>query len=135
MPFLLLWLGSAYLATGQSEQGLQTIDVGLELTKRTGARMLDAEMLRLRGDLLLLDDQSATAAARQCFRQAIDVARKQSAKSWELRATTSLARLLKEQGDRDEPLSMLSEIYDWFSEGFATADLKDAKALLDELSS
>jgi predicted ATPase len=69
-----------------------------------------------------------------CFRAAIDIARAQSAKSWELRATTSLARLLATQGHRDEARTMLAEIYGWFTEGFDTADLKDAKALLDELS-
>jgi predicted ATPase len=68
------------------------------------------------------------------FRAAIEVARKQHAKWWELRATTSLARLLPSQGHRDEARAMLTEIYHWFTEGFDTADLKDAKALLDELS-
>ena len=71
---------------------------------------------------------------RDAFERAIDIARKQSAKSWELRATTSLARLLAKQGHRDEARTMLAEIYNWFTEGFDTADLKDAKALLDELN-
>jgi predicted ATPase len=73
--------------------------------------------------------------AEVCFRNAIRVARSQSARSWELRATTSLARLLAQEGSRGEARSMLAEIYDWFTEGFDTADLKDAKALLDELGS
>jgi len=84
--------------------------------------------------LLLLPNQSASAEAAQCFREAIVVARRQSAKWWELRATTSLARLLASQGRGDEPRTMLAEIYDWFTEGFDSADLKDAKTLLDELS-
>ena len=73
------------------------------------------------------------AEAERCFRTAIDIARRQAARFFELRATTSLARLLKRQGKRDEVRAMLSEIYNWFTEGFDTADLKDAKALLDEL--
>ena len=78
-------------------------------------------------------DASATADAEACFRKAIEIARVQSAKWWELVATTSLARLLAKQGKRDEARTMLADIYDWFTEGFDTADLKDAKALLDEL--
>jgi Tetratricopeptide repeat len=73
------------------------------------------------------------AEARKCFERAIEIARKQSAKSLELRATMSLARLLNEQGRRDEAHAMLADIYDWFTEGFDTSDLKEAKALLDEL--
>jgi predicted ATPase len=74
------------------------------------------------------------AAAEQCFRKAIEIARRQSAKSWELRATTSLARLLRDTNRRDQARMILAEIYNWFTEGFDTADLKDAKLLLDDLS-
>jgi predicted ATPase len=84
---------------------------------------------------LLAQDASDSAKAEQCFRTAIEIARRQSARSPELRATTSLARLLAKQGKRDEARAMLAEIYGWFTEGFDTADLKDAKALLEELSS
>jgi predicted ATPase len=79
-------------------------------------------------------DSSATADAEACFRKAIEIARSQSAKSWELRAATSLARLLRATSRRDEARAMLAEIYNWFTEGFDTADLKDAKVLLDGLS-
>ena len=96
--------------------------------------MYEAEVHRLKGELLLAQDTSNVSHAEQTFRIAIEIARKQSAKSWELRATTSLARLLDQQGKRDEARAMLAEIYNWFTEGFDTADLKDAKALLDELS-
>ena len=82
----------------------------------------------------LLGNPDAAPQAAQSFREAIEVARRQSAKSWELRATTSLARLLAAQGHRDEAHTMLADIYNWFTEGFATADLKTAKTLLDELS-
>jgi predicted ATPase len=84
--------------------------------------------------LLLIGDRAAVGEATRCFRDAIELARRQSARSWELRASTSLARLLAKQGKRDEARAMLAEIYGWFTEGFDTADLKDAKALLDQLS-
>jgi len=82
----------------------------------------------------LAQDASNEAQAKRCFRTAIEISRKQHAKSWELRATTSLARLLTNQGRSEEARAMLAEIYNWFTEGFDTADLKDAKALLEELS-
>lgn len=88
----------------------------------------------MKGELLLAKDASNTAQAEQSFHTAIEISRKQRAKSWELRATTSLARLLAKQGNRAEARARLAEIYGWFTEGFNTADLKDAKALLDELS-
>jgi len=93
----------------------------------------ESETHRLTGDLLLKQSSNA-AEAQSCFQRAIEIARKQSAKSWELRATTSLARLLAKQGCRDEARTMLAHIYGWFTEGFDTADLKDAKVLLDQLS-
>ncbi len=90
-------------------------------------------MHRLEGELLLRQGYSNLEEAHRCFQRAIEIARRQSAKSWELRATMSLARLLDRQGKRNEARAMLAEIYGWFIEGFDTADLKDAKALLDEL--
>ena len=90
------------------------------------------EMLRLRGELRL--KQGQTELAESDFREAIALAQKIGAKAWELRATTSLASVLAQQGRRDEARAVLAEIYGWFTEGFDTADLKDAKALLDELS-
>jgi predicted ATPase len=102
--------------------------------ERTGLRLNEAELCRLQGELLLKEDESNHAKAQACFERAIEIARKQSAKSCELRATTSLARLLAREGRHDEARIMLAEIYNWFTEGFDTADLKDAKTLLDELS-
>ena len=90
-------------------------------------------MYRRKGELLLAEDSSNIASGERCFRTGIKVARKQHGKLWELRATTSLARLLRDTGRRDEARSILAEIFNWFTEGFDTADLKDAKALLDEL--
>jgi len=98
------------------------------------AHEYEAEMHRLKGELLLRRDDSNAAEAEDCFLRAIEIARNWSAKSWELRATTSLARLLNRPDRRDEACRKLAVIYDWFTEGFDTADLKDAKALLHELS-
>jgi len=97
-------------------------------------RQYEPEMHRLKGELLLRQDHSKAAEAQSCFQRAVEIARKQSAKSLELRATMSLARLLNGQGKRDEGRTMLAEIYGWFTEGFDTADLKDAKSLLNELA-
>ena len=94
----------------------------------------EAELHRLRGELLLRQTVADREDAERCYRKAIDTARRQGAKSWELRATTSLGRLLRDTGRRDEARVMLAELYGWFTEGFGTADLKEAKALLDELS-
>jgi predicted ATPase len=100
----------------------------------TEGHKYDAEIYRLKGELLLKQDGSYAAEAQSCFQRAIEIARNQSAKSLELRATMSLARLLAKQGRRDEVRTMLADIYNWFTEGFDTADLKDAKVLLDELA-
>jgi predicted ATPase len=110
------------------------VEAGLDLAESTGTRVLEAETRRLKGELLSVRDASETSQADQCFRDAIDTGRRQSAKLFELRATMSLARLLSAQGRREEARMMLAEIYGWSTEGFETADLKDAKALLDELS-
>jgi predicted ATPase len=92
------------------------------------------ELYRFKARALLNSDHLAHAEAEACFRKAIEIAQGQSARWWELRATTSLARLLRDTGRRDEARAMLSEIYNWFTEGFYTVDLKEAKALLEELS-
>jgi predicted ATPase len=125
-------LANAYLVSGRTSDGIDAVDEGLALCRSSRVRMLESEIHRLKGELLLSGGNQETAG--QCFRDAIDLARRQSAKSWELRATTSLARLLASQGHRDEARVMLAEIYNWFTEGFDTADLKDARALLDELT-
>ncbi len=96
--------------------------------------MFLAELHRLQGELFLRKEEPDLTRAEQSFRQAIRLAQEQGAKLWELRAIVSLARLLNQQGKRNEARAMLADIYNWFSEGFDTADLKDAKALLDELS-
>ena len=97
--------------------------------------MAEAEVHRINGELLLAENGSAVGQAAASLRTAIEVARHQNAKSWELRATTSFARLLASQGRRDQARTILADIYNWFTEGFDTADLKEAKALLDDLVS
>lgn len=108
------------------------MDRGLAAADQTGVRLHEAELHRLKGELLFIQDPGNQAEAERCLRKAIDVARRQSARRFELRATTSLARLLKQQGKTGEARRMLTEIYNCFTEGFDTADLKEAKALLDE---
>src|SRR6202022_2042342 len=133
-PQLLCLLAAACMQTGRLDDGLGALTEALAAADEHEVRHHEAEMHRLKGELLLRQDDSNGVEAQSCFRRAVEIARKQSAKSWELRATMSLARLLARQGRRDEARTMLAEIYGWFTEGFDTADLKDAKALLDELS-
>jgi len=102
--------------------------------QRTGELLYEPELYRIKGELLLMVSPDNAAQAGECFRHAVDCARRQGAKSWELRAALSLIRLWCEQGKRDEARTTLAEIYGWFTEGFDTRDLKEAKALLDELS-
>jgi predicted ATPase len=126
-------LADACLRAGRIEHGLKAIGDALDLVRRSGECFWEAEINRLRGELLLGQSPSDPALARASVEHAIKKARQQGAKSLELRATTSLARMLMSTDRRDEALAMLAEIYNWFTEGFDTADLKDAKALLDEL--
>jgi predicted ATPase len=127
-------LARAYLRAGRADRALNTLDKALARGERSRLHLDSAEVHRLRAEAILMLDPSATAATEGCLRTAIEIARGQSAKWWELRATVSLARLLARTDRRDEARAMLSDIYGWFTEGFDTADLKDAKALLDELS-
>jgi predicted ATPase len=105
----------------------------LDAANQNEERKYEADMHRFKGELLLKQMDSNAAEAQSCFQRAIEIARNQSAKSYELRATMSLARLLAKQNHREEARAMLAEIYNWFTEGFDTADLKHAKALLDQL--
>ncbi len=132
-PTVLCRLADALIGAGRLDDGASALKEALTIADQGEDRYCEAETHRLRGELLLKQDDSNPAEPQICFERAIEIARKQSAKSWELRATTSLARVLVQQGHRDEARAMLAEIYNWFTEGFDTADLKDAKALLDEL--
>jgi predicted ATPase len=134
LPHALCLLAEACGKAGRLDDGLSALTEAIAAADEHGIRQYEAEAHRLKGELLLRQDHSKAAEAQSCFQRAIEIARKQSAKSLELRATMSLARILVKQGRRDEVRTMLTEIYGWFTEGFDTADLKDAKALLDELS-
>ena len=127
-------LAEAYGKLGRQEEGLEAIAQSLDTMNRTGLRYLEAELYRIKGELALLEAPGAVGAAENALRQAVASARRQDAKSWELRAVTSLARLLVSQGKRDEARATLAQIYNWFTEGLDTADLRNAKALLDELA-
>jgi predicted ATPase len=110
---------------------LTQLDDALQIVERTGERWLDAELYRHKGQLLLR--QGHSEAAEELYRNALRIAEQQQAKLWELRASVSLARLRRDQGRRAEARDLLAPVYDWFTEGFDTPDLKEAKSLLDEL--
>jgi DNA-binding winged helix-turn-helix (wHTH) protein/predicted ATPase len=116
---------------GRFAEALKAIDESLSFTKRTGQHYYDAELHRLKGELLLARNPSDGGRAERCFRSAIDIAREQQAHSWELRAATSLARLARATKRESEARTILAATYGWFSEGFDTQDLKDAGALLN----
>ncbi len=122
-----------YGAGNDPEQSLSRVTVALETLRQIDDQVDEAQLHRVRGELLLKLGANRAAEAEQCFRTALEVARRQAAKTYELRAATSLARLLAEQGRRDEAHATLAEIYNWFTEGFDMADLKAARALLEEL--
>jgi len=127
-------LASGLGKAGRPQEGLQVLEDGFASVAKTGYQ-LDIPLLHhVKGELLLVQNPLNVSQAGQCFRTAIEIARRQCARIAELRATTSLARLLAKQGRRDEARTILNEIYAWFTEGFETADLKDAKSLLDELA-
>jgi len=132
-PFLLGCLARAYGKVGQPNEGLAVLGEALALRRRMGPGYEEAELHRLKGEMLVMIGETE-AEAEACFRQAIAVARRQSAKSLELRAVVSLSRLLQSQGRIEEARELLAGIYGWFTEGFETRDLIEAKALLEELS-
>ena len=140
----------AYGRTKQLGEGVNTLAEAFAVVHKTGEGLWEAELYRLKGTLTLQKFQvsgskfqmqnspasevrSPESEAEECFLKAIEIARRQSAKSLELRAAISLTRLWQQQGKAQEAYHLLSEIYDWFTEGFDTADLKDAKTLLEEL--
>ena len=131
-PHFSVLLGEACEVAGQMDEASMLFDDALRIAEKTGEHWLDAELYRHKGQLLLRQGQSE--AAEELYRKALGIAHEQEAKLWELRAAVSLARLWSEQGRRDEARDLLARIYGWFTEGFAMPDLKDAKALLDELT-
>jgi predicted ATPase len=133
-PYFLALLAEAQGMIGQPEGGLTALAEAMTLVDTTGERWYEPELYRLKGELLLQQSSDNQADAETCFHHALEVTRPQQAKSFELRAATSLARLWQQQGKRQESYDLLAPVYHWFTEGFDTADLRDAKALLEELA-
>jgi predicted ATPase len=134
MQYWLLTSAEVHGRAGRAAPGLALLGEALELGQRNSARWYEAEVHRLRGDLLRRMANPDATQIESCLQKAIEVAREQGAKWWELRAATSLAELWRKQGKRKEACDLLAPIYGWFTEGFDTADLREAKALLDEWS-
>ena len=134
LPRLLARLAEAYGNSGQVEAGLGVLAEALAVVETTGERRDEAELYRLQGELLLRQAVPDAPQAEACFQQALAMARRQQARSWELRAAMSLSRLWQQQGKRAEAYELLAPIYGWFTEGFDTADLQEAQALLAELA-
>jgi class 3 adenylate cyclase/predicted ATPase len=134
-PFYLSYLAHAYTESGQFDDARRCIDEAITAAETTKERWYEAEINRIAGDIALRSSEADATKAEEYFERALDIARKQQAKSWELRAAMSMARLWRAQGKRDEARDLLAPVYGWFTEGFDTLDLKEAKVLLDELSS
>jgi predicted ATPase len=140
VPHFLGLLAEAHGRANEPEQGLEALTEALTIVERTGERFWEAELHRVYGELSLrlaapeTREPRVLVSAEESLQKAIEIARRQSAKSLELRTVTSLSRLLQKQGKKEEARQMLADIYGWFTEGFDTADLKDAKALLEELA-
>ncbi len=132
--YRLALIADAYVSEEQAEEGPEMLQEALTLVGETGERFWEAELYRLKGEFLLVRSRDSQAQAEASFRQAVEKARHQEAKSLELRALVSLSRLWQRQGKREEARRMLADIYGWFTEGFDTADLHEARVLLDELS-
>ncbi len=143
-PYFLALLAEAYGKIGQTEEGLTLLAEALAAMDNTGEHQWAAELYRLKGQLTLQKFQvssstfqvpspQAEAEAEACFLKAIEIARHQNARSLELRAVMSLSRLWQQQGKTEQARKLLAEIYGWFTEGFDTKDLQEAKALLEEL--
>ena len=134
LPHFLIPLAEAARALGRPEDGLDVLSEAMAIVESTGERYLEAELHRLQGEMLLERAPNDHGPAEAAFQKALSVARAQAAKSLELRAATSLARLRQSQGKTQEARDQLAPIYAWFTEGFDTPDLMEAKALLAELS-
>jgi class 3 adenylate cyclase/predicted ATPase len=133
-PFLLALLAEMLEKMGETQEGLSTVAAALEVVYKTGERHWEVELYRLKGKFLLAQSPAQRAEAEACFLQALDVARGQQAKALELRAAMALSQLWQQQGKRTEAHALLAPVYVWFTEGFDTADLQEAKALLDTLA-
>ena len=134
LPTYLSFLARAYAGLGQFDDARRYIDEAATMIETNKETWFEAEVHRTAGEIALKSPVPDTANAAEYFDRALEVARKQQAKSWELRAAMSMARLWRDQGKRDEARELLAPVYNWFTEGFDTLDLKEAQALLDELA-
>jgi len=134
LPYWLALLAEVYGKSAQTEEGLALLSEALSVADKAGGRYWTAELYRLKGVLLLHQHFPDATQAETWLSQALAMARRQQVKSWELRATLSLSRLWQQQGKQDEARKLLTEVYGWFTEGFDTADLQEARALLDVLT-
>jgi predicted ATPase len=135
VPYFLGLQAQAHARAGQVEEGLDRLMEALTLADKTGEHGLEAELHRLRSELLQMVPGYDPATVEESFRRAMTVAHSQGARLWELRAAMSMARLWRDQGKPQQARELLAPVFGWFTEGFDTRDLKEAKALLDELSS
>jgi len=134
IPHWLAYLSRAYAELGKKDEGLRCFDEATTAIEATGERWYEAELQRVAGEIAMLSPDPDATKAEAHFECALTVARQQQAKSWELRASMSLARLWRDQGKPQQARELLAPVYGWFTEGFDTRDLKEAKALLEELA-
>jgi len=134
MPLWLAYLSRAYVDSGQVDSASRTINEAIATVEATGERWIEPELYRIAGENSLISAARHAAKAQAYFERALAVARAQQARGWELRAATSMARLWCDQGKRNDARELLAPIYGWFGEGFDTLDLKEARALLDDLA-
>jgi predicted ATPase len=132
-PLYLSDLASAYVGVGHFDDAWRCIGEAITAVETTQERWCEAEVHRTAGEIALLSPERDAAKAEACFRRSLAIARRQQAKSWELRAAMSLARLWRDQGKVQQARELLAPVYGWFTEGFDTRDLKEAKALFTEL--
>ena len=135
LPSWLADLAAVYAELGQLNEAWRCIGEAMSIVETAKERWFEAEVNRIAGEIALKSPEQDATKAEAYFQHALAVARQQQAKSWELRAAMSMARLWRDQGKRDEARELLAPVYGWFTEGFDTRDLKDAKALLGELGS
>ena len=134
LPFRLACLAKAHAELGQFEEASRRLDEAMMIVEASKEVWAQAEILRVAGEIALMSPEHDAAKAEAYFERALVVARQQQAKSWELRASMSLARLWRSQGKAQHARELLAPVYGWFTEGFDTRDLKEAKALLDEVA-
>ena len=134
MPLWVSHLARAYAELGEFDDAWRCVGEAMKMVETTKERVWEAEVNRVAGEIALKSPEPDAVKAEAYFERALAVARQQRAKSWELRAAMSMARLWRDQGKREKARELLAPVYGWFTEGFDTRDLKDAKALLDELA-